>query len=111
MSIFKFKENFRQIHAKESKRKNENSDSTFEISEKKKSKNSGWKRVWKYNIAEPDNFFGQYNVIKLLNEILNIFERDYEQVIKKRDQQREELHSIDGSRVYQKAYSKAILKL
>ena len=36
MSIFKFKENFRQIHAKEWKRKNENSDSTFEISEKKK---------------------------------------------------------------------------
>ena len=57
MSIFKFKENSRQIHAKEWKRKNENSDSTFEISEKKKSKNSGWKRVWKYNIAEPDNFF------------------------------------------------------
>lgn len=56
MSIFKFKENFRQIRAKESKRKNENSDSIFEISEKKKSKNSGWKRVWKYNIAEPDNF-------------------------------------------------------
>ena len=38
MSIFKFKENFRQIHAKESKRKNENSESTFEIGEKKKAK-------------------------------------------------------------------------
>ena len=51
MSIFKFKENFRQIHAKESKRKNENSESSFEIGEKKKSKNSGWKRARKYNIA------------------------------------------------------------